>query len=100
MSIYMNSITLNAIIDKLIKDYNVYSEIVALNYAQRKENSIDEGVLQWNRGIKNKIEEYLEEHRDVSEYPFLQKGFQKLHLLQDVQDFFPVQGNQIRFPGG
>lgn len=48
-------------IAKLANDFNVYSELVALNYSKMKEGKCDESTLQWNRGNLNKIEEYLKE---------------------------------------
>lgn len=44
---------------KLVKDFNNYSELVALNYAKMKEGKCDDSMLQWNRGNLNRIEEYL-----------------------------------------
>ena len=44
---------------RLVGDFNVYSELVALNYAQMKEGKCDESNLQWNRGRLSQIEEYL-----------------------------------------
>lgn len=44
---------------KLVKDFNEYSELVALNYAKMKEGECDEGTLQWNRGHLYRIEDYL-----------------------------------------
>lgn len=52
-------------LEKLVDDYNNYSELVALNYAKKKEGKFDEGTLQWNRGSKNRIEEYMLELADV-----------------------------------
>lgn len=46
---------------KLVKDFNDYSELVALNYAQMKEGKCDEGTLQWNRGNLSRIEDYLKQ---------------------------------------
>ena len=46
---------------KLVKDFNEYSELVALNYSKMKEGKCDESTLQWNRGNLNRIEEYLKE---------------------------------------
>jgi len=46
-------------IGKLVEEFNGYSELVALNYAQIKEGKCDDGTLQWNRGSLNKIEEHL-----------------------------------------
>lgn len=46
---------------RLVKDFNDYSELVALNYAQKKEGKCDEGTIQWNRGHLYQIEEYLKE---------------------------------------
>ena len=62
----MKNVVLTAIIDKLIDDFNSYSELVSLNYAQRKEQTLDEGTLQWNRGMLNRTEEYLKELTDVT----------------------------------
>ena len=52
---------------KLVKDFNEYSELVALNYSKMKEGKCDEGTLQWNRGNLNRIEDYLKqlEYRTV-----------------------------------
>lgn len=49
------------IMKRLVEDFNTYSELVALNYAQKKEGKCDEGTLQWNRGNLNRTEEYLKE---------------------------------------
>ena len=49
---------------KLVKDFNTYSELVALNYSKMKEGKCDESTIQWNRGNLNRIEEYL---KDLSE---------------------------------
>lgn len=38
------------ILMRLVKDFNEYSELVALNYSKMKEGKCDEGTLQWNRG--------------------------------------------------
>ena len=46
---------------RLVKDFNEYSELVALNYSKMKEGKCDEGTLQWNRGHLYRIEEYLDE---------------------------------------
>lgn len=46
---------------RLVKDFNEYSELVALNYAQMKEGNCDEGTLQWNRGNLSRIEDYLKQ---------------------------------------
>lgn len=50
-----------AFLEKLMADYNDYSEIVALNY----ENGVEEGTLQWNRGSLNKAKEHLEEFAEL-----------------------------------
>lgn len=56
-----------ALLNRLVKDFNEYSKLVALNYAQIKEDkTIDEGVIQWNRGNLNRIDEYLEELADLA----------------------------------
>ena len=47
------------ILEKLMGDYNEYSELVALNYAQVREGRIDDGTLEWNRGHLYCIEGYL-----------------------------------------
>lgn len=52
------------ILMRLVKDFNEYSELVALNYAKIKEGECNEETLQWNRGNKNRIEEYLRELAD------------------------------------
>ena len=52
------------ILMRLVKDFNEYSELVALNYAKIKEVECDDSILQWNRGNKNRIEEYLKELAD------------------------------------
>ena len=43
------------ILNRLVKDYNYYSEFIALNYYRKH----GEAVTQWNRGSLNIIEEYL-----------------------------------------
>lgn len=55
------NVTMKAIIKKLVEDYNNYSELVALNCAKKKEGDCDEGILEWNRGNLNRIEEYMVE---------------------------------------
>lgn len=47
------------VVNRLVKDFNEYSELVALNYSKKKEGECDETTLQWNRGNLNRIEEYL-----------------------------------------
>ncbi|MDL2301141.1 hypothetical protein LJC58_02175 [Lachnospiraceae bacterium OttesenSCG-928-D06] len=49
------------IIERLAKDFNDYSELVALNYSKMAEGECDESLLQWNRGHLSKVEEYLKE---------------------------------------
>lgn len=49
------------ILIRLVNDFNSYSELVALNRAQMKEDKCDDSMLQWNRGHLNQIEEYLKE---------------------------------------
>lgn len=52
--------TMIGMIDAMIKDYNEYSELVALCYAKKKDGEkVDEGTIQWNRGHLYCIEEYL-----------------------------------------
>lgn len=48
-------------LEKLVSDFNTYSELVALNYSKKEEGECEEGMLQWNRGNLNRIEEYLKE---------------------------------------
>lgn len=48
-------------VERLVNDFNTYSELVALNYSKRKEGECDESTLQWNRGHLSQIEEYLKE---------------------------------------
>ena len=57
----MKNATLIGIIDRMIEDFNTYSELVALNYAKKKENSCPDNVLEWNRGHLYCVEEYLRE---------------------------------------
>ena len=52
------------ILERLIKDFNEGSELVALNYAHKKEGRCDEGTLQWNRGSMNITEKYLVDMAD------------------------------------
>lgn len=59
------AVTMKAMLEKLVKDFNDYSELVALNYAKKKEGKCDEGTLQWNRGNMNRIEEYMKGLADV-----------------------------------
>lgn len=49
------------VVNRLIKDFNNYSELVALNYSKMKEGECDDSILQWNRGHLCQIEEYLKE---------------------------------------
>lgn len=44
---------------KLIGEFNNYSKLVALNCEQYKEGKVDQGMLQWNRGSLNVIEDHL-----------------------------------------
>lgn len=46
-----------AILNRLIKDFNSYSELVALNRYKKHE----EGITEWNRGSLSIIREYLED---------------------------------------
>lgn len=46
-----------AILNRLVKDYNSYSELVALNYYRKHEK----GITEWNRGSLSIIREYLED---------------------------------------
>lgn len=49
------------LLDRLVGDYNHFSELVALNRKKMKEGQCDEGLLEWNRGTLNQIEHYLED---------------------------------------
>lgn len=51
--------TANKMLQKLVEDFNDYSELVALNREQKQEGSCDEGMFQWNRGHLNCIDKYL-----------------------------------------
>lgn len=46
-----------AILNRLINDFNSYSELVALNRYKKHE----EGITEWNRGSLNTIHKYLGE---------------------------------------
>lgn len=46
-----------AFLERLISEYNDYSELVALNYEKKSED----GTLQWNRGHLYCVEELLKE---------------------------------------
>lgn len=52
------------ILMRLVKDFNEYSELVALNRSKMKEGKCDDSTLQWNRGHLNRIEEYLNDAAD------------------------------------
>lgn len=45
------------ILNRLVRDYNSYSELVALNYYRNHEK----GITEWNRGSLYTINGYLEE---------------------------------------
>ena len=51
-----------AFLEKLMSEFNGYSELVALNYQQKAE----EGTLQWNRGSLNRVEEMLKEFAELN----------------------------------
>ena len=51
-----------AFLEKLMADFNDYSELVALNYQQKAE----EGTLQWNRGHLYCVEEMLKEFAELN----------------------------------
>lgn len=44
-----------AILNRLVDDFNSYSELVALNYYKKHE----EGITEWNRGSLSIIRDYL-----------------------------------------
>lgn len=51
-----------AFLEKLMADFNDYSELVALNYEQRMEEpDFDEGLLQWNRSHLYCVEEVMKD---------------------------------------
>lgn len=50
-------------LEKLMGEFNGYSELVALNYEQKAE----EGLIQWNRGHLNCVEEMLKEFAELNE---------------------------------
>lgn len=67
-----------AFLEDLMAQFNDYSELVALNYRQKKEGKFSEqkkkdkftemdmeSMLQWNRGSLNKIEEHLEVYAEM-----------------------------------
>ena len=58
-----------AFLEDLMTQFNDYSELVALNYQQKKEGKFSEmdmeSTLQWNRGSLNKIEEHLEVYAEM-----------------------------------
>ena len=67
-----------AFLEKLMGEFNGYSELVALNYKQKAE----EGLTQWNRGHLYCVEEMLKEFAELNEvnlvficgtHPFLDK---------------------------
>ena len=58
-----------AFLEDLMAQFNDYSELVAVNYQQKKEGKFSEmdmeSTLQWNRGSLNKIEEHLEVYAEM-----------------------------------
>lgn len=81
-----------AFLEKLMADFNEYSELVALNYEQKKEKpEFDEGLLQWNRGHLYCVDELLKDFADscgvklvfiCGTHPFLKKEleYRTVHL--------------------
>lgn len=81
-----------AFLEKLMADFNDYSELVALNHDQRKENpKFDEGTLQWNRGHLYCVDELLKDFADscgvklvftYGTHPFLERqlNYRTVHL--------------------
>lgn len=58
----MKNVNLNAMLARLVDDFNEYSELVALNYAQQKEGWKDgSNTTEWNRGHLAQIEDYMKE---------------------------------------
>ena len=51
-----------AFLEKLMGEFNGYSELVALNYKQKAE----EGLTQWNRGHLYCVEEMLKEFAELN----------------------------------
>lgn len=58
-----------AFLEELMAQFNDYSEIVALNYQQKKEGKFPEtdmeSTLQWNRGGLNMVEGLLEIYAEM-----------------------------------
>lgn len=81
-----------AFLEKLMADFNDYSELVALNYEQKKEKpEFDEGILQWNRGHLYCVDELLKDFADscrvklvftCGTHPFLEREleYRTVHL--------------------
>ena len=76
-----------AFLEKLMADFNDYSELVALNYQQKA----GEGTLQWNRGHLYCVEEMLKEFAELNgvnlvftcgTHPFLEEelGYRTVNL--------------------
>ena len=53
--------TMKKMLERLVIDFNNYSELVALNYEYMKEKKCGEEILQWNRGELDRIEQYMQE---------------------------------------
>lgn len=53
------------VLERLVRDFNEYSRLVALNYEHIKEGRGDKEILEWNRGQLNRIEEYLNDIADI-----------------------------------
>ena len=58
-----------AFLEDLMAQFNDYSELVALNYQQKKEGKFSEmdmeSTLQWNRGSLNMVEGLLEIYAEM-----------------------------------
>ena len=52
---------MESLLRKMVVDFNDYSELVALNRAQKREGRNNDNVLEWNRGHLSCIEDYMEE---------------------------------------
>ena len=85
-----------AFLEELMADFNDYSELVALNYEQKKENpKFDEGTLQWNRGHLYCVEEIMNNFSSscgvklvfiCGTHPFLERKLEYLTVHLEGED--------------